>query len=344
MLKEISNSIRATLYQRVSSPLYGTYIFSWCLYNWAIFLPLLFGDESFDTRIETFRAALYSPESKFIYSTLLIPMLMTIVILCVQPILQRFLYIYTEWNRSEGLKKRDKFNSETMLTLEQSNELRASVQKVQQFHQEVMKNKNIEIEEYKRQLDLKESLNEKISKKNTDLIEASAAAESDKSTLSTEIAQSKTEIAQLTLKYERLAKTFSKQRKRQLALRYNLTPKGSYANDAFLKDIENVLNIEDSFSVGELSKSLNSLLAISISEKWKNTCYIMLVESFGKVWSFNMADSYFEELIKPHLKYFNDDVLKLLIYKMNSNDQINGRKRAENDLKLVKSVVAARAA
>lgn len=105
MIKEVTNSIKAALYQRVSSPLYGTYIFSWSLYNWAIVLPLVFGSGEFDARVLNFKTALHTSESVFIYSTVIVPILMAMVILALQPILQRFLFIYTEWNKSEGKRR-----------------------------------------------------------------------------------------------------------------------------------------------------------------------------------------------------------------------------------------------
>lgn len=44
MLDDIRKSLYAALYERTSSPLYGTFILSWCLWNWQI-LYLLFWEE-----------------------------------------------------------------------------------------------------------------------------------------------------------------------------------------------------------------------------------------------------------------------------------------------------------
>ena len=312
MITEVTNSIKAALYQRVSSPLYGTYIFSWSLYNWSALINLAFGSDKINSRIEIFKQSLYDSDGKFFISSITAPLFMTVAILVLQPIIQRYLYIYTEWNRSEGLKKRDKFSSETMLTLEQSNELRASVQKIQQFHQEILKNKESEIDEYKRQINLKEIANDRISKQNTDLIEARAFAESELSNKSHEYSNLETSINIINDKYKRLSTILSTQRKRQISLRDRLTPKDIYANTNFLISLKTLANVDDGFSVNEYSTSLKKLLSISTDEIWQSTCFQMLIDGFGKCWSFNMADSYFEHLIKPYLNNLNNELLKSL--------------------------------
>jgi hypothetical protein len=50
-MKEFSDSIKATLYERATSPLYSTFVFSWVICNWKIPIVLLFGDKS-GTRME----------------------------------------------------------------------------------------------------------------------------------------------------------------------------------------------------------------------------------------------------------------------------------------------------
>ncbi|WP_412767853.1 hypothetical protein, partial [Vibrio anguillarum] len=75
MIKEITNSIKAALYQRVSSPLYGTYICSWAIYNWELVLPLMFGTKKFDDRLADFKIGLSPEATGFEYNTVLVPLL-----------------------------------------------------------------------------------------------------------------------------------------------------------------------------------------------------------------------------------------------------------------------------
>ena len=43
MLKETINSLKGVLYERISSPLWGTYIISFSIWNWSALL-ILFAD------------------------------------------------------------------------------------------------------------------------------------------------------------------------------------------------------------------------------------------------------------------------------------------------------------
>jgi hypothetical protein len=40
MFEDISKSIKATLYERIGSPLYSTYAIAWCIVNYDVFLLL----------------------------------------------------------------------------------------------------------------------------------------------------------------------------------------------------------------------------------------------------------------------------------------------------------------
>lgn len=170
MLKEVTNSFKASLYQRINSPLYGTYLCSWMLYNWAVLLPLIFGNKKIDERITDFKTSIIL-DGVLDYSIIIMPMIFSIIILIAQPFIQRYLFIYSEWNKSEGLKKRDQFSSETLLTLDQSNDLRSSIQKINEFHQNDMKSKNEIIEEYKSRIEIKENNIRELKNNNIELIE-----------------------------------------------------------------------------------------------------------------------------------------------------------------------------
>jgi hypothetical protein len=339
MIKEITNSFKAALYQRVSSPLYGTFIFSWLLYNWFVVLPLIFGSKVFDERINDFKSGMATSSDGFLYSTVLIPMIITAIILFLQPILQRFLFIYTEWNKSEGLKKRDQFSSETLLTLEQSNELRSSVQKIHQFHQEVSKNKDVEIVEYKKLATLKEEASGKQNAHNLELIEKSSRAESEKSELATEVANQKSEKAKFEANYKRLAGIFSKQRKRQISLRNKFNVNGWFANNELVTEFPKLINFGDDYKLDENVRLINDMLSISTTQVWIDSCHKLIIEGFSNSRSYKMSDEYFDKLIRPYLSSFNAENLTVLTSRMDTNGQINGRNRAKSDLLEVRNAM-----
>jgi hypothetical protein len=446
MIKEVTNSFKAALYQRVSSPLYGTYIFSWIMYNWKIVLPLVFGSPGIDTRLLAFTYALSPSEGSIAYDSVFAPMIATAAILLLQPIIQRFIFIYTEWNKSEGLKKRDKFSNETMLTLEQSNELRASVHKIHAFHQETLENKEAEItslnkmsdskdkeidrlneqkttmvedalnftrklserakdlvamklevevsgvkysrisdilrrqrlnsrvrkkscedsyqeklristyelhSEYKeiiedKDADLKEfkALNISTSKENHKLNKTNANKLTLIETLKKIIEQraeerdtAKVELKEHQVKYTKLLKFFNDERQKNSKLREKYSVSKFYASKVFVRSMCILINMEKNYS-SMSEEILGKLIGISDLSVWKESCNRLIVEGFLGSSSYQMADEYFDQYIRPNVKRFDSDLLELLLKGMQSNSQISDRFRAKGDLSLVKSVLA----
>jgi hypothetical protein len=305
---------------------------------------LIFGSKVFEERINDFKSGMERSDDVFLYSTVLIPMIITGVILLLQPILQRFHFIYTEWNKSEGLKKRDQFSSETMLTLEQSNELRSSVQKVQQFHQEVLKNKDEEIVEYKKLVTLKEEALVKQDANNLGLIEKASQEESEKSELATEVANQKIEKLKFEENYKRLSEIFSKQREKQISLRNKFNADRWFANKKLVAEFPKLINFGDDYNLSENVRFIGDMLSISSTQDWIDSCHRLIIEGFSNSWSFNMSDAYFDKLIRPYLSSFNTKNLEILTSRMKDNNQINSRNRAESDLLEVNDAVTLKAA
>ncbi|EIJ0971211.1 hypothetical protein LH716_004310 [Vibrio vulnificus] len=344
MIKDITNSIKAALYQRVSSPLYGTYICSWLLYNWELVLPLILGTKTIDERVVAFKSGISPEASGFEYNTIIVPLFITASLLVIQPLLQRFVFIYTEWNRSEGLKKRDEYSSETMLTLEQSNELRASVQKVQQFHQEVLKNKEEEINEYKRQLESKDRSANAINDSNLKLIEEKTELESEKSELSVNLATVRGELAELKSKYQRLSKILSNARQAKRNLSNKVNSNSWFVNDKTIKEFPQLVVSDGNVSSSKRASYLKNLQLISNDPDWLYLCNEIAIHGFSKVWSFDMADSYFSELIRPNLDSMDEEQIRRLTRVMENNGQIRDRNRAEADMKIVRAILESRVA
>lgn len=338
MITEITNSIKAVLYQRISSPIYGAYIASWFICNWQLTFPLLFGNEKFDVRFEVFKAALICEDLTFDWSTLFFPFVITMLLLGLQPIAQRYVYIYTEWNKSEGLKKRDQYSSETMLTIEQSNELRESVKNIQQFNQDIIKNKELEIDQYKNQSKNQSKTIDQLNKSIIDLDGTLAQCESSRSDNSKEIAEKASKISELDNKYTRLSRILSKQRQR--TLRNKEKHSALFISKDLLKLLPLFIGVNDS---GKLQKkdiqAAKDVLSLSATTEWIEMCHKAMINRFSKCSSFDMADNYFDDLVKPYLKDMSVDNLEDLYETMQTNSQISDRRRGESDLETVGSVL-----
>jgi len=347
MIKEVTNSFKAALYQRVSSPLYGTYIFSWMLYNWKSLLPLLLGSKNIDERLRIFTASLNDTDGSFNYFTIIVPILMAALILLLQPVLQRFIFIYSEWNKSAGLKKRDEYNRETMLTLEQSNELRASVHKMHAFHQETIKNNEAEMAVLNNTAASKEKefqtlseqgsasilenlkLTNELSNNAEELVSVQSSLQTSIESYEKSLKSKDVELAELNTSYLAVGKTND-----GLLDIIHENDKGVQASIAFIEQMTSLINLKETYR--HISQeNIEQMMDVSGELAWKDACYHLLIEGFKGSTSFQMSDDYFDKFIRPNIASFDEDLLKSLLSGMRSNIQISERNRAEKDLAFV---------
>ena len=69
MINELKKSINAALYERAVSPLYGTFLITWSLWNWKIiYLTFFVSENKLEiNKIDYIVANYYSPEIAFVY-------------------------------------------------------------------------------------------------------------------------------------------------------------------------------------------------------------------------------------------------------------------------------------
>ncbi len=154
MIKGITNSITATLHERINSPLYGTYIFAWLAYNWDKALLLVFSDSKINDRVTIFKASMINDENGFDWCVVLVPLVVTGFILACQPFIQRWIFVHNERNKAMGFEKRDEFTAKTRLSHEQSAALRADVRELNKQHAEELTVKDVKIKQLESKLDL----------------------------------------------------------------------------------------------------------------------------------------------------------------------------------------------
>lgn len=168
-MTEIKQSIKNILHERIASPLYGTIIVSWCIWNWKILYLSLFVSESKvqDTKIE------YIQNHFLDYNVLITyPLLSTLFLLTLMPFLSNGAYwLSLKFNRWKGDKKNE-IERKQLLTVEQSIQLRELIVDQEKRFENLLSDKNSEIEQLKLQLEAygnknTESLNRGTSSTNT---------------------------------------------------------------------------------------------------------------------------------------------------------------------------------
>nr|WP_297306706.1 hypothetical protein [uncultured Flavobacterium sp.] len=162
MLSDIKKSFNEIIYERTTSPFYGTLICSWLIWNWKIIYLTLFisEDKLCENKID-YIIKNYSQSENIIWY----PLASTILILTIIPFLSNGAYwlslIFNKWK----VEKKNEVDRKQLLSLEQSIELREEMSSQEEKFGKLIESKNKEIDLLK--LKLSEYNNDLNSKKST---------------------------------------------------------------------------------------------------------------------------------------------------------------------------------
>jgi len=119
LLKDVTDSIKASLYERVTSPLLGTFTIAWLLENWKILLIIVSGDGSVYERITYIQSNLLD------YASILWrPLIISAIVLICYPFVALAPLVIWEFTKSIRVRIRNYYELGTPLTIEQSRKLR----------------------------------------------------------------------------------------------------------------------------------------------------------------------------------------------------------------------------
>ncbi|OGF25650.1 hypothetical protein A2303_01165 [Candidatus Falkowbacteria bacterium RIFOXYB2_FULL_47_14] len=163
MLEEFQKSIKAVLYDRLSSPLAGAFILSWFVWNWGLIYYILTGDETRYTieRIEYIKENFLS--EKYI---LFFPLLSVIFLVFLYPFAANLVYrVMLMFNK----QKRDikiKIENDQCLTFRESVEIKETFRKQEEVFKKFNQDKDEKINILKRENDLLKNKIKKIENDN----------------------------------------------------------------------------------------------------------------------------------------------------------------------------------
>ena len=146
MIEETKKSIQSILSQKISSPFYGTLIVSWLLWNWKIiYLTLFISEKTIDGNKIDFIVSNYNSN----YHLIWFPLLSTAVILTIIPFVTNGAYWldlnFDKWR----IEKKHQIEKKQLLTIEQSISLRELIINTEKRIEELLLDKNNEIEQLK---------------------------------------------------------------------------------------------------------------------------------------------------------------------------------------------------
>lgn len=124
MIDEIMKSAKDSLLDRLSNPLLGSFILSWCLWNYK-FLVILFSAASVTTTFKLVDSTAFPDTYTVFTQGLAFPMLTAMAYIFIYPYPAKFVYGFTGRRQREINELRRLIDNETPLTLEESRAIRA---------------------------------------------------------------------------------------------------------------------------------------------------------------------------------------------------------------------------
>lgn len=149
ILEEIVDTARVQFVERFSSPLIGSFVISWCLWNFKFFV-ILFSKESV---AETFRLidTFVFPTSEAVFQRgIVYPLLSACAYIFLYPIPARFVYSFTRRQAKAIDELRKKHDNEKLITENERTELREQVVQREATHKAVVQGLHLQIVELQR--------------------------------------------------------------------------------------------------------------------------------------------------------------------------------------------------
>ena len=149
MQSEIKKSINSILYERVTSPLYGTLIISWLIWNWKIVYLTLFVDSK---EIEGTKIDYILKRYSEIDHLLTYPLISTLLLITIFPFISNGAYWVNLKFKKWKIDQKNNIEEKQLLTLEQSISIRKELREKENDFQEMISKKDLEITLLKKEL------------------------------------------------------------------------------------------------------------------------------------------------------------------------------------------------
>lgn len=126
MFEDVTKSIKSSLYDRVSSPLFGAFTLSWGIWNYKLLLALL-SSMDVQNKIKYIETILYPDYQTLLLIGFAYPLVASVLFIFIYPIPARFIYQY--WHSQQIHLKTIKQNieDEIPITIEESRDIRREI-------------------------------------------------------------------------------------------------------------------------------------------------------------------------------------------------------------------------
>jgi predicted DNA-binding transcriptional regulator len=151
MFEEIINSSKVQISERLNSPIIGSFVASWSLWNYK-FLVILFSEASVQKTFELIEAISFPDTASLVLRGVVFPALTAAAYIFLYPYPAKVVYEFTRKRQKEINDVRRRIEDETPLTLEESRKIRSDVIRIEAEHSEEIDRKDREIERLKEEI------------------------------------------------------------------------------------------------------------------------------------------------------------------------------------------------
>ncbi|MEW8037799.1 MAG: hypothetical protein AB2712_15515 [Candidatus Thiodiazotropha sp.] len=148
MLSDLTTSIKASLYERAISPLFGAFVLSWIAWNYR-FILILSSNSPIQEKFEFIDKSLYPSIWEYLLQGAAYPLVTAVTFIFVYPIPAKKIYEYWHKKQQEMLKLKMSIEEETPLSLKESRRIKREILKTEASFDEELSRKNSEIDRLK---------------------------------------------------------------------------------------------------------------------------------------------------------------------------------------------------
>lgn len=148
MIEDISKSIKSSMYERATSPLFGAFSISWALWNYKVILVIFSGMKAKE-KVSYIEDTIYGAEWSLVLSGAGYPLLSAVLFILIYPFPAKWIYEY--WNNQQKALKviKQRIEDDTPLTLDESRQIRRELLRLESSYDEEIIRKNSEIDRLK---------------------------------------------------------------------------------------------------------------------------------------------------------------------------------------------------
>lgn len=144
MLDDLSKSIKAQLYERVSSPLLASFCLSWVAWNYR-FVMVLVSSMPFAEKISYIDTHIFPTYQQVLLQGSLYPLLTALFLIFAYPIPAKYVYEYWRKRQRELKEIQQRIDDETPLSREEAREIRREALKASLDYDKEIQSKSAEI-------------------------------------------------------------------------------------------------------------------------------------------------------------------------------------------------------